>query len=247
MEPAKNPRYEIPVMKSKSVLFIQHGDSDKPGLFGETLGDLGVSVHVLHPYRGDAVPEGLNGYAGLCIGGGAQGAYEQEKYPYLGQECALVKAAAADGRPVIGLCLGAQLMASALGGTVRPGLRREIGFYEVTLDPISHYDPLWRGLPQAFVATHWHGDVFDIPPGGMRLGSSALTLNQLFRYGHSLYGLQFHLEMTTDLLDEMIEDSREYLQESGVDPDFMRQRGRECLPVLRDTAATVFTRWAGML
>jgi len=251
MKIALNGDYELQnqflPMKDKSVLFIQHGETDKPGLFGEVLDAVGVKLSVVRPYEGEVVPEHLNGYSGLCIGGGAQGAYELEKFPYLAAECALVRAATVADRPVLGLCLGAQLMASALGAEVRPGPQREIGFYEVTLDPISRYDPLWCGVPQTFVTTHWHGDVFEIPAGGMRLGSSALTPNQLFRYGHSLYGMQFHLEMTPDLLDEMVEDSHDYLREAGVDPDLMRRKGRDCLPHLRETASTVFTRWAELL
>lgn len=229
------------------MLFIQHGETDRPGLFAEVLGTLGISIEVIEPYRDHRVPENLSGYAGLCLGGGAQSAYEVEQYPYLADECALVRFAAAEGRPVLGLCLGAQLMAAALGAEVRRGIRREIGFHEVRLESISQYDPVWCGVPQTFVTTHWHGDVFEIPAGGMRLASSDLTPNQLFRYGHALYGLQFHLEMTPELLDEMVADSREDLEHYGVDGEAMRQQGRECLPALRETAGLVFTRWAEML
>lgn len=234
-------------MRDKRVLFIQHGETDKPGLLGDVLDALGVKLTVVRPSEGEPVPAGLHGYAGLCVGGGAQGVNEQEKYPYLPAECDLVRAAVGADRPVLGLCLGAQVMASALGAEVRQGPQREIGFFEVTLDPIARYDPVWGGVPQTFVPTHWHGDVFEIPAGGMRLASSVLTPNQLFRYGHSLYGVQFHLEMTPDLLDEMLEDSLDYLRDAGVDPDLMRRRGRECLPALRETAGSVFTRWAELL
>lgn len=234
-------------MNGKKVLFIQHGDPDKAGLLGEVLSDSGIALDVLRPDLGQAVPPFLDGYAGLALGGGGQGVYEKDKYPYLQQEIDLVKNVAVAGLPVLGLCLGGQLMAAALGGDVRPAPRKEIGFFEVTLEDISEYDPLWRGLPRSFPATHWHGDVFEIPPGGMRLGSSAQTPNQLFRYGHALYGFQFHLEMTPDLLDELVEDSRDYLQESGVNPEAMRREGRECLPRLREMAETVFGRWAEML
>ena len=233
-------------MSNKRVLFIQHSDVDRPGLLGETLDAIGLPLYLVRPDLGQPVPEGLDGFAGLVVGGGPQGAYEQEKYPYLSSECALVRHAARDGKPVLGLCLGAQLMAFALGARVQAG-RPEVGFFEVTLDPISCYDPLWRGMPARFMATHWHGDVFDIPPGGMRLGSSALTPNQLFRYGHALYGLQFHLEMTPDLFGDAVARGCGMLVQSGVDTDLITRQGKECLPLLRETASTVFTRWSEML
>jgi GMP synthase (glutamine-hydrolysing) len=233
-------------MRKRAVLFIQHGEVDKPGLLGDTLEAAGIPMSVIRPDLGQTIPEGLEGFAGLVLGGGSQGAYEQERYPYLSKECALIRHAASQGQPVLGLCLGAQLMASALGARVQPG-RREVGFYEVTLDPISEYDSLWRGIPGKFVATHWHGDVFDIPPGGMRLAWSALTPNQLFRYGHALYGLQFHLEMTPALLEEAVRKAHGLLVQSGIDADLIWQQGQQFLPVLQETASTVFARWAEML
>lgn len=231
----------------KKVLFIQHGDTDKPGLLAAALEQRGVGLVVCHPYDNQPLPVDLRPFDGLAVGGGAQSAYEQDRYPYLGRECELIREAAREGKPVLGLCLGAQLMASALGADVRPGPQKEIGFFPVTLDSIARYDPLWCDLPTDFVATHWHGDVFDLPPAGMRLGSSALTPNQLFRYGRGLYGLQFHLEMTPEIFEEMVVDSRDFLREAGADPDFLAAEAWRVLPALRDTAETVFGRWASML
>jgi GMP synthase (glutamine-hydrolysing) len=233
-------------MRKRTVLFIQHSDVDRPGLLGETFDAMGIPITVIRSDLGQPVPRSLEDFAGLVLGGGPQGAYETEKYPYLSSECALVRHAASLGKPVLGLCLGAQLMASALGANVHPG-QREVGFFEVTLDPISQYDPLWRGIPARFVPTHWHGDVFDLPPGGMRLAWSELTRNQLFRYGHALYGLQFHLEMTPGLFEEAVARGYGLLVESGIDADSIWQQGQEFLPVLRETASTVFSRWAEML
>lgn len=234
-------------MQNKRVLFIQHGETDKPGLLGEVLEGLGIPCDVLHPYMDQPIPVNLGDYSGLALGGGAQGVYEQDQYPYLTQECQLVREAMAVDRPVIGLCLGGQLMASALGADVRPSGRKEIGFFEVTLDPLAQYDPVWSGMPETFVTTHWHGDVFDIPPGGMKMASSAMTPNQLFRYGHSMYGLQFHLEMTPQILEEMVMDSHCYLRNAGVDPDTLCQQSYEFIPKLHHAATTVFAGWAGLL
>jgi len=231
----------------KKVIFIQHGETDKPGLLAKALENCRIEIDIVHPYAGDRLPDSLDGYAGLAVGGGAQSAYELDKYPYLAEELALVREAAHFEKPAIGLCLGAQLMASALGGSVRSAGSREIGFFPVTLDPIARYDPLWCDLPQQFQTTHWHGDIFDVPPAGMYLGSSAHTPNQIFRYGRGLYGLQFHLEMTPEIFEEMVEDSREYLLESGADPQLLCRQAWDVLPPLRETAETVFSRWAAML
>jgi len=232
---------------SKKVLFIQHGAIDRPGLLAEALSRCQVDLSIARPYEGEILPDSLEGFDGLAVGGGAQGAYESEKFPYLLSECHLIREAAHLEKPVLGLCLGAQLMALALGAPVRPGAHREIGFFPVTLDPIARYDPLWCDLPTDFVTTHWHGDFFDLPAACMRLGSSAMTPNQLFRYGSGLYGLQFHLEMTPELFEEMVEDSRDDLAAAGTDPDRLREQAWSTLPPLRETAEIVFSRWAAML
>lgn len=231
----------------KNVLFIQHGETDKPGLLHDVLTGRGVGLQVVRPYLGEQVPESLDGFVGLAVGGGGQGVYEQDKYPYLTAEISLIRRAAAAERPVIGLCLGGQLMAASLGADVRRGPVKEIGFFPVELDPITDYDPLFCGLPKSFVTTHWHGDIFDVPPGGMRLGRSALTPNQLFRYGHALYGLQFHLEMTPEILAEMVDESRGDLAAMGLDADALAGQAWECLPGIRELATTVFSRWADFL
>ncbi len=231
----------------KNVLFIQHGETDKPGLLADALAACNVGLQICHPYAGEILPDCLTAYSGLAVGGGAQGAYEVEKYPYLSKECDLIREAAHAEKPVLGLCLGAQLMASALGAPVRPGSQREIGFFPVTLDPIARYDPLWCDLPTDFVTTHWHGDIFDLPAAGMRLASSALTQNQLFRYGCGLYGLQFHLEMTPELFEEMLVDSDDYLTAAGADPKKLREDAWRFLPPFRETAEKVFSRWAAIL
>ena len=244
---SETPRHWLRTIFVKNILFIQHGETDKPGLLEDSLSRTRVGVEIAHPYLGDALPSSLEAFSGLAVGGGAQSAYEVDKYPYLSQECQLIREAAHSGKPVLGLCLGAQLIASALGAPVRPNSRREIGFFPITLDPIARYDPLLCDLPTDFVATHWHADVFDLPAAGMRLASSALTPNQLFRYGCGLYGLQFHLEMTPEIFEEMIADSHDYLTEAGADPDKLREDAWRFLPPLRETAETVFSRWAAML
>jgi len=235
------------IMRPKSVLFLQHGDTDQPGILAEVLRARGCSLEIVRPDLGQPIPASLDRHDGLAIGGGAQAVYEAARFPYLAEEIALIRQTASQGQPTIGLCLGGQLMAAALGGGVRRAPHREIGFFPVHFDEIAAFDPLFCGLPKSFVAAHWHGDAFEVPPGGMHLASSDLTPHQLFRYGHALYGLQFHLEMTPEILDLMVSGSRDELAGMGCDPDAMCSEARQHLPVLRETAATVFTRWAELL
>ena len=231
----------------RNVLFIQHGDVDKPGLVTEVLAELEIELRVVHPYDGEALPLDASRFDGLVLGGGGQSAYEVELYPYLEGECGLVRAALASQKPVLGLCLGAQLIAQALGAKVQRAERKEIGFFPVTLTPDAAADPLAAVLPGIFGAAHWHGDVFEIPKGAVRLASTALTPNQMFRYGKTCYGFQFHLEMTPALFEELVWDSEEYLVDSGAMPEELIREAGEVLPLLEPRARAALKSWAEFL
>ena len=231
----------------KKVLFIQHGDVDKPGLVAEVLAELSIELCVVHPYAGEPLPLDASSFDGLVLGGGGQSAYEVELYPYLESDCGLVRSALASQKPVLGLCLGAQLIARALGAKVQRAERKEIGFFPVTLTRDAAADPMAGELPGVFGAGHWHGDIFDVPDGSVRLASTALTPNQMFRHGQTCYGFQFHLEMTLALFEELVRDSEDYLVDSGAVPDELIREAREVLPLLEQSARAAFKKWAGFL
>lgn len=234
-------------MGRRRVLFVQHGDLDSPGLLGEALLARGIPLDILRPDLGEPVPENLGNYSGLALGGGEQGAYETDKYPYLAAEMSLIRAAAREEKPVLGLCLGAQLMAAAWGGQVRPAGVWEIGFLPVDFDPVAELDAVWAGLPRRIAPAHWHGDVLSPPPGAVPLARSELTPCQAFRYGPHHYGFQFHLEMTPEIFEGMANDSREELRRRGYEVDELVQQARMHLPSLRPFAEAVFSRWADYL
>lgn len=126
--------------------------------------------------------------------GGPMGVYEAAKYPFLTAECSLIKQLIQRGIPVLGVCLGAQLLAHALDARVFPGPGPEIGFGCVELTDAGRGDPIFEGIDAKFPAFHWHGDTFDLPQGTTLLASSTLYAHQAFRFGVQAYGLQFHVE-----------------------------------------------------
>jgi GMP synthase (glutamine-hydrolysing) len=156
--------------------------------------------------------------------------------PHLKDEIRLIARCVSLGRPVLGICLGSQLLAAALGGKVSRAPSKEIGFYRVraAADFFGAAD---------FVAFHWHGDVFSLPEGAAPLASSTLTPLQAFRFGERAWGIQFHLEMNEPVLRTMLQSGAAELAENGVDPDLLLAQSRRELPRLQQIAAHVFSRW----
>ncbi|MFM8363919.1 MAG: type 1 glutamine amidotransferase [Verrucomicrobiota bacterium] len=231
----------------KRVLFVQHGEVDKPGLLARALEESGVELVVAHPYAGGELPSDLRKFSGLALGGGGQSAWEIGEHPYLECEAELVRAALSEEKPVLGLCLGGQIIARALGAEVRRAPAKEIGFYPVTMKAAAKDDPLARIFPEKFGAAHWHGDVFDLPNGAKGLASTEATANQMFRFGRACYGFQFHPEMTAVLFGELVRDEMEWFRTEGLDGDSLVKEAGEVLPLLESSAIAFFKGWAGLL
>ena len=230
----------------KKVLFIQHGDVDKPGLLADALSAEGGELVILHPYICDKIPTDLERFDALALGGGGQSAYQVAEFPYLEEECELVRKAILADKPVLGLCLGAQLIAKALGAEVYRAEQKELGFFPVTMSVSAASDRLLAAWPSQISPTHWHGDVFDLPGGAECMASSALTTNQAFRYGRATYAFQFHLEMTPALFEELVDDAAGDLIALGVDLVTLKKEAFRVLPSLRGTAVEFFKAWAKM-
>jgi GMP synthase (glutamine-hydrolysing) len=230
----------------KRVLFIQNGEQDHPGLFAKVLRDRGIALDIVNAGCGEPTPTDLHPWAGIAVGGGGMSAYETDRYPFLRDEEALIRSARAAGKPLIGMCLGAQLMAGALGGRVFPNRAKEIGFFDVRFTSAAESDPLWNGTP-TFQPVQWHGDTFSLPPGAVLLASSDLTENQLYRLDGATYGLQFHLEIDEPVLTEMVETDDGWLLQNGVDPQQFLREARVAIPKVESIARAVFGRWAEQL
>ena len=158
----------------------------------------------------------------LILMGGPMGVYEREKYPWIPCEIARLGERLEARRPTLGVCLGAQMIAAAMGSRVYPGPTKEVGFAEVTLTEAGQGSPLRHvgGVP----VLHWHGDTFDLPAGAERLASSPLYANQAFRVGRHVLALQCHPEMGEDpRLAEWLDGADAYLAEAGTDAKAIRR------------------------
>ena len=192
------------------------------------------------------MPVGMGGFAGLLVMGGPMAVYELDRHPYLRDEIKLIEAALAEGKPVLGVCLGSQLLAASLGARVYPG-RKEIGWCRVTLGDSAEGDPLWSGVERAFTAFHWHGDVFDLPGGATLLASSATTTHQAFRHGRSAYGILFHMEVTEEMVRGMVRAFGGDLSDARADGEAILSAVSAAAPAMHRIARGVFDRWAGLV
>jgi GMP synthase (glutamine-hydrolysing) len=228
----------------KRILVVQHEPFEGPGTLAEALSR--CELRVVRTDEGDAVPAALDA-DGLVVLGGGMAVYEADRHPHLRDEMRLLANAVRAGRPVLGICLGSQLLAAALGGKVGKAPRKEIGWYGVELLPGARDDALFRTAPASFTAFHWHGDAFALPEGAAPLASSAMTPLQAFRAGPRAWGVQFHLETEAEVLDAMLSGGAAELSEAGVDPSAIRARAAAELLPLRNLALDVFARWAALL
>jgi GMP synthase-like glutamine amidotransferase len=186
------------------VLVLQHDPLDGPGYLGEALARSGAALAVARLDRGESVPDPSR-YDALLVLGGEMNVYQEAEHPWLVDEDRALRAAVADGQPILGVCLGGQLLAKALGAPVRLGAAREVGLISVALTPAGRADRLFAGLPDPLEAVAWHDDTFAIPERAVALAGSVGCANQAFRFGARAYGLQFHPEVSPAMLAGWIE------------------------------------------
>jgi GMP synthase (glutamine-hydrolysing) len=183
-----------------TLLALQHIACEPPAAFEDELLARGHDLQRVELDEGEPLPDWRE-FDAVIVMGGPMGAYEEESHPWLVEEKRAIAAAARAGHPVWGVCLGAQLLASALGAAVYPGPEAEVGLLPVELTPAAADDPVFRDAPRSFPTLQWHGDTFDLPDGATLLASSPAYANQAFVYERA-YALQFHLEVSPELAAE---------------------------------------------
>ena len=174
------------------IQIVEHAPKEGPYALGAALEAAGLPTRVCRTWAGDRVPDTTDDLVGLVVMGGTMAAYED--FPGRSAELALLRAALDAEIPVLGVCLGAQLLAVAAGGVARPGNGAQIGWADVRMTEAAHADALFTAVPELLRVLHWHGDTMDLPAGATLLASCDRYPVQAFRIGGSAWGMQFHLE-----------------------------------------------------
>ncbi len=196
------------------VHYLLHVPFETPATINGWAEERGYEQSHTRLYEGASFPA-LDAYDFLVIMGGPMGVYDEGKYPWLRQEKAFIKEAIEGGKPVVGICLGAQLLAESLGAKVRKNRFKEIGFFQVALTPLGWDSPIFSVLPATFEAFHWHGDTFEIPEKAYHIASSEACPNQAFVYENRVVGLQFHIESNRESLEALVKNCGDELMEEG--------------------------------
>jgi GMP synthase-like glutamine amidotransferase len=197
-----------------SVLIIKNIATEGPGTIEEFLRRKDIPFKIVDPSSGD-IPPPLEEFDTLVMMGGPMAVYEMDKYPHLVTGSRIIREAINRNMSVLGICLGCQMVAYCIGAEIYPVQKEEIGWYHIELTGDGLRDPLMRRLAahpkvgdfwRRFKVFHWHGDTFDLPLGAVPLAKSRLYKNQVFRYGNKVYGFQFHIEVTKDMISEWMQE-----------------------------------------
>ncbi len=223
----------------KPVLVCQHTPTESPGLAAEVFGEIGLPFVLSRQFQPGAAAFDPEAHSGLVVLGGQMGANDTAEYPFLAREIGWLQTAVRRQLPVLGICLGAQLLARALGGRVVRNPVPEIGWLPVALTEAGAADPLLRHLAPTATVFQFHQDTFDLPAGATLLAQSAACRHQAIRVGGRAYGVQFHPEVTPGILAGWREDLP--------DPGAVDAEAPRHLPEMTERSRRLFAAWAELV
>lgn len=231
-----------------TLLVIENYPRAGPASLGRIAAAAGFDLTTVHAYAGGVLPDNIAGFGGLIVLGGAQDALADEAYPHLRPVCGLIRQFHEADRPVLGICLGCQLVARAFGGGNILGRPVEFGWHTVTPTRDGQADPVLSALKGGGPMFHWHTDTVALPEGAVHLAQSAMTPNQAFRLGRATYGIQFHFEAAEEDVRswsrDLIEDIRPHT------PDWPQRLDGEAARHAREAdafGAALSAAWLGLV
>jgi len=234
-------------MPRPKILVFQHVPYEPLGTLDPLLKESGFRIRYVNFGRNPDHRPTLDKYAALIVLGGPMSSEQIDTYPNLVTEVEIIREAVDRDMSVLGICLGAQLLAKALGGVVQRNPLREIGWYDVDLTAVGETDPVLSTFARCQRVFQWHEDGMSLPPGAVHLASSPASSIQAFRHGEHAYGLQFHLEVDSSLIERWLSvpENRATLQdETGrTDPDEIRAQTPESIDALQSLSRATFSRW----
>lgn len=231
----------------KPVLIIRHVPHEGPGTIGDALDRREMAYQMLDAFHERRLNFDASQYCGLVVMGGPMNVDETDAFPFLADEVKWIQTAIERKMPVLGVCLGSQLLAKALGSRVYKNRIKEIGWYDLELLPAATDDPLFRGIASPLTVFQWHGDTFDLPSGAVQLARSPQCENQAFRFGASAYGFQFHLEVTAEIVSEWLCETGNCCELDGldyIDSAAIRDQTPRQLPKMAIVGSKVLDRFA---
>ncbi|MCQ9207077.1 MAG: type 1 glutamine amidotransferase [Omnitrophica bacterium] len=187
------------------VLIVKHIDIEGPGIYAEFLKNAKHETITVELARGEELPTDFERIEAVITLGGPMNVYEEEKHPFLEQELKFLRRTVKAEIPLMGICLGAQMIAKACGAKISKADNKEIGWHRVRLTDKGLKDPLFEGLGRELEVFQWHEDQFDVPEEGFLLAESDIC-PQAFKVGKNAYGLQFHYEVTPQMIERWIEE-----------------------------------------
>ncbi|MBQ0817227.1 MAG: glutamine amidotransferase [Methyloceanibacter sp.] len=223
----------------QSAVAICHVAFEDAGTLEPVFKERGIALRYLQAGVDDLLP--VKDADLVLVLGGPIGIYEFERYPFLKDELAIVEAVVKQETPVVGICLGAQALATVLGARVYPGTETELGWDQLILTEEGKASPL--GVLEGLHVLNWHGDTFDLPAGATRLASTPITPNQAFSYGPKVLSLQFHVELPEREIERWLIGHTLELANNKVDLAEMRERTARYAPPTNVASHKLFNDW----
>jgi len=229
-------------MTQKRILIIQHIDIETPGIILNFMKEKGISFDCIKIENDNT---NLLDYDGLIIMGGPMSVNDKAQYSFIDQEIALVKHYLKLHKPILGICLGSQIIASALNSSIYRNSKQELGWHKISLSQTNN--TIFENLENNFLAFHWHGDIFNLPDNSIKLASSKISNIQAFVFQKNCYGLLFHLEVTKEIVEDIVEIFESDLVSESIDKSNILSDLEEKIEIINDNGKIIFSRWLDLI